>query len=105
MFALSPLALSLSVACALALAAADYFRKAVPTTVPTDVLLFYFLAAQLPLIFAWLAFNAISGSPSALAPLTTLAYWQPGLPDALASLGGNTLFLVAVRRSPIGLVI
>jgi uncharacterized membrane protein len=102
MFALSPLALTLSVLCALSLAAADYFRKAVPHSVPTDVLLFYFLGGQLPLIGLWLVFDA---NPAALRALATWDYWQPGLPDALASLAGNTLFIVAVRRSPIGLVV
>jgi drug/metabolite transporter (DMT)-like permease len=105
MFALSPLALTLSIACALALAGADYFRKAVPHTVPTEVLLFYFFAGQLPLIGAWLAFDAFTGNPSPLEPLMTAAYWRPGFPDVVASLAGNTLFIVAVRRSPIGLVV
>jgi drug/metabolite transporter (DMT)-like permease len=100
----TPLALALSIACGLALAGADYFRKAVPGDVPTATLLFFFLAGQLPLLALWLA-----GDPRPevhnFAALATGAYWRPGLLDAAISLCGNTLFIVAVRRSPIGLVI
>jgi drug/metabolite transporter (DMT)-like permease len=102
--AVTPLALALSIACGLALSGADYFRKAVPASVPTATLLFFFIAGQIPLLGLWLA-----GDPRPevhhFAALGTAAYWRPGLLDAAISLCGNALFIVAVRRSPIGLVI
>ena len=101
---MSFLAITLSVACGLAYAASDYFRKAVPHTVSTPALLFFFLAGQLPLLGGWLYLETLNDTPR-FSALTSSAYWRPGLIDAIASLMGNTMFIVAVRRSPIGLVV
>jgi drug/metabolite transporter (DMT)-like permease len=94
-----PIALALSTACGLALAGADYFRKAVPRSVPTAAVLFYFLAIQIPLLGLWLAVDRPA------APNLGTAYWIPALCDVAASLVGNALFIVAVRRSPLIMVV
>ncbi len=98
MLALTLPAFVLSVACGLALAAADYFRKVVPASVPTATVLFYFLAVQIPLLGAGLLFAPPAGVPGA-------AYWGPALADAAFSLTGNALFIVSVRRSPLTMVV
>jgi len=104
MHSLSFPAFMTSLACALSLAAADYFRKSVPHTVATSTLLFYFLGAQLPLLGLWLAYDALRGA--AIFPaIISLRYWGPGFVDAMSSLAGNALFIVAVRRSPMGMVV
>jgi drug/metabolite transporter (DMT)-like permease len=97
-------ALVTSLACALALAAADYFRKSVPPTVATSTLLFYFFAAQLPLLGLWLAVDSMRGTAD-FSAMTAGRYWGPGFADAVASLAGNALFIVALRRSPMGMVV
>ena len=98
MSALSLPAFALSVACGLALAAADYFRKVVPATVPTATVLFYFLAVQIPLLALGLLFVPPTGLPGG-------AYWTPAVADAAFSLTGNALFIVSVRRSPLTMVV
>lgn len=98
--AFTPSALTLTVACALALAAADYFRKATQRTVPAMVLLFYFTAGQLPLLGLWV-WIAASGP----WPVLDASYWCPALADLAASLVGNAVFIIAIRRSPLSLVI
>jgi drug/metabolite transporter (DMT)-like permease len=98
MSALTLPAFVLSVACGLALAGADYFRKVTPTTVPTATVLFYFLLVQVPLLGAGLAVAPPAGLPGA-------AYWGPALADAAFSLAGNALFIVSVRRSPLTMVV
>jgi drug/metabolite transporter (DMT)-like permease len=102
MLALTVPAIVLSLGCGLALAAADYFRKAVPERVPAAVVLFYFLLIQIPFLAAWAWFDP-TDRPS-IAALGS-AYWVPTAADVAASLAGNALFIVAVRRSPLTMVI
>ena len=82
MSTLSLPALGLSVACALALAAADYFRKAVPSTVPETTLLFYFLAGQVPILGVMLAG---SGGEHTSLPQLGAAFWLPASADLVNS--------------------
>lgn len=89
--------LLLSIGCGIGYAATDYFRKAVPAVCPPMVLLFYFIGGQIPVLAAWLV---ISGEWR-----LTSAYWVPGLIDVALGLVSNVLFVVAVRKSPLSLMI
>ena len=89
--------LLLSIGCGIGYAATDYFRKAVPAVCPPMVLLFYFNGGQIPVLAAWLA---ITGEWR-----LTSTYWVPGLIDVVLGLIANLLFVVAVRRSPLSLMI
>jgi len=97
MLTLSFSALLLSIGCGLGFAASDYFRKAVPATCPTLLLVLYFIGGQIPLFVAWLVWSG--------EVRLTGDYWAPGLVDAACGLAGNLLFVAAVRRSPLSLMI
>ena len=97
MLTLSLSALVLSVGCGLGFAASDYFRKAVPADCPELLLLLYFVGGQVPVLAAWLLWSG--------EYRLTADYWGPGLLDAAAGLAGNLLFIAAVRRSPLSLMI
>ena len=90
-------AIVLSLGCGVGFAAADYFRKAVPDACPNALVLFYFMAGQIPILAAWLAFTGE-------VRLTT-AYWIPGMADVALGLAANLFFVAAVRRSPLSLMI
>lgn len=90
-------ALGLSLGCALAYSASDYFRKAVPPDCPVALTLFYAFALEAPVIAVWLW---VSGDVRLEA-----AYTLPGLAAAVVGLGANFLFIVAVRRSPLSLMV
>jgi drug/metabolite transporter (DMT)-like permease len=87
----------LSIGCGIGFAATDYFRKAVPSACPPMVLLFYFVGGQVPILAGWLV---LSGEWR-----LTASYWVPGLVDLALGIAGNVLFVVAVRRSPLSLMI
>lgn len=89
--------LALSIGCGLGFAASDYFRKAVPASCPTLLLVLYFVGGQLPVFVAWLLW---SGDYR-----LTGGYWAPGVLDAAVGLAGNLLFVAAVRRSALSLMI
>ena len=97
MLTLSLPALGLSLACAIAYSASDYFRKAVPLDCPVALTLFYAFALEIPVIAVWLW---VSGDVR-LAP----GYVLPGLAAAVIGLAANMLFVVAVRRSPLSLMV
>ena len=97
MLTLSLSALFLSIGCGIGFAASDYFRKAVPPECPSIVLLLYFVAGQIPVLAIWLVWS----QDYRLTP----AYWVPGGLDVIAGLAGNLLFIGAVRRSPLSLMI
>lgn len=97
MFTVSVSAILLSLGCGVAYAASDYFRKAAAHGCPTVVVLFYFMAGQVPVVAAWLL---ISGETR-----LTDAYWWPGLADVALGLAGNLLFIAAVKRSPLSLMV
>src|SRR4051812_39575168 len=90
-------ALGLSLGAALAYSASDYFRKAVPAECPVALMLFYAFALEMPVMALWLW---VSGD----VRLTT-DYIVPGVADAIIGLGANLLFIVAVRRSPLSLMV
>ncbi len=90
-------ALGLSLGAALAYSASDYFRKAVPPDCPVALTLFYAFALEAPVIAIWLW---VSGDVRLEA-----AYALPGLAAAIVGMGANFLFIVAVRRSPLSLMV
>jgi drug/metabolite transporter (DMT)-like permease len=90
-------ALGLSLGCALAYSASDYFRKAVPPDCPVALTLFYAFALEAPVIAVWLWFSG----DVRLEP----AYLLPGLAAVVVGLGANFLFIIAVRRSPLSLMV
>ncbi len=96
-FALSLPALALSGACAVAYSASDYFRKAVPSGASPALVLFFGAGLEMPVLTTWLV---VSGD-ARLAP----GYLLPGLAAAAVGLGASLLFIIAVRRSPLSLMI
>lgn len=97
MLTLSLPALGLSLGAALAYSVADYFRKAVPADCPVPLMLFYAFALEMPVIVVWLW---VSGDVR-----LSMDYLLPGLAAAAIGLGANFFFIVAVRRSPLSLMI
>jgi drug/metabolite transporter (DMT)-like permease len=97
MLALSSPALLLGVACAVAFSASDYFRKAVPTSCSTPLVLFYIVGLQMPVSGAWIF---ISGDAHVASD-----YWLPGVIDAASGLIANLLFIAAMRRAPLSLMV
>ena len=90
-------ALLICILCAAAYSTADYFRKVVPDTSPPAQALFYAVALEAPVLLVWLL---VSGDTHISA-----GYLLPGLIDAALGLGANLLFIVAIRRSPLSLMI
>ncbi|MBL8643609.1 MAG: EamA family transporter, partial [Rhodospirillaceae bacterium] len=90
-------AIALSLGCGLAYAASDYFRKAATSHCATTVVLLYFMGGQLPLLAAWLVYSGDTR--------LTASYWLPGAIDIVLGLGANALFIAAVRRSPLSLMV
>src|SRR5262245_37794109 len=97
MLALSSPALLLGVACAVAFSASDYFRKAASEACSNAMVLFFTVGIQLPVSLAW---TAITGDAR-----LTAAYWLPGIADAVGGLVANLLFIAALRRSPMSLMV
>ena len=90
-------ALTLSIGCAVAYSAADYFRKAIPLSASAPLALFYAFVLETPVLAAWLL---VSGDIR-----LTADYVWPGLVAALIGLGANMFFIIAVRRSPLSLMV
>jgi len=86
-----------SIACAVSYSSSDYFRKAIPSSASPMLALFYGFGLEAPVLALW---AIISGDVS-ISP----AYVAPGLADAAIGLGANILFIIAVRRSPLSLMI
>lgn len=97
MLALSLPALLLGLGCGLLYSAADYFRKAAPATCPSEAILFYYIGGQIPVLAAWVAWSGEAHVSS--------AYLLPGLVDAAFGLAANLLFIVAIRRSALSLMV
>lgn len=97
MLTVSASAILLSLGCGIGYAASDYFRKAAAATCSTTLVLFYFMAGQVPILGAWLIFSQ--------EVRLTGGYWLPGLLDVILGLASNACFIVAVRRSPLSLMI
>jgi drug/metabolite transporter (DMT)-like permease len=97
MLALSSPALLLGVACAVAFSGSDYFRKAASIACGTSLVLFYIVGLQMPVLAAWIA---VSGDANLRA-----TYWLPGIIDAVSGLAANLLFIAALRRSPLSLMV
>jgi drug/metabolite transporter (DMT)-like permease len=90
-------AILLSLGCGIGFAASDYFRKAVPAACPNALVLFYFVGGQIPILAGWLMFSGDARF--------TAAYWLPGVVDIGLGVGANLMFIAAVRRSPLSLMI
>ncbi len=97
MFALSSPALLLGVACAIAFSTSDFFRKVVPADCSTPLAMLYIVGFQLPVVAMW---PAITGDFA-----LTSAYWLPGILNAAIGLIANLLFIAALRRSPLSLMV
>jgi drug/metabolite transporter (DMT)-like permease len=90
-------AILLSLGCGVGYAASDYFRKAVPAACPAPLVLFYFVGGQIPILAAgvwWSGEARIS-----------VGYWLPGLIDVALGIIANLFFILAVRRSPLSLMV
>lgn len=96
-FTLGPPALFFSFACAVSYSASDYFRKAVANDASAALVLFYAFGLEAPVLGLWLA----ASGDARLEP----GYILPGLVAAPIGLGATWLFLVAVRRSPLSLMV
>ncbi len=97
MLAISLPALLLGVSCGVLYSAADYFRKAAPASCPPETILFYYIGGQLPVLAAWVLWTGSFG----VEP----GYLIPGAADVIFGLGANLLFIVAIRRSPLSLMV
>lgn len=97
MLALSLPALLLGLGCGALYSAADYFRKAAPVSCPSETILFYYIGGQLPVLATWVLWSG----ETAVAP----GYLLPGMIDAAFGLAANLLFIVAIRRSPLSLMV
>jgi drug/metabolite transporter (DMT)-like permease len=95
--ALSAPAIAASIACAVAYSASDSFRKAVPIEAGALLALFYAFLLEAPILGLWL----VLGGDYRLSP----GYVLPGAAAAVVGLGANILFMVALRRSPLSLMV
>src|SRR4051812_38330923 len=80
-----------------AFSTSDYFRKVAAGSSPVALVLLVIVTIQMPVLAVW----AWLDGPLAIAP----AYWLPGLADGAAGLIANLLYIVALRRSPLSLVV
>jgi uncharacterized membrane protein len=94
---LSPLGIGNAVASGLAFSTSDYFRKVAAATCPVALVLFVIVAIQMPVLAAW----AFADGDMTIRP----GYWPWGLADGAAGLAANLLYLQALRRSPLSLVV
>ena len=85
--------------CGLAYLAVDYLRKVVDA--PPPQILLVFIGLQIPVLAAWAWY---SGDFARTAPIAA-GYWAPGLADIAAGIAANLLYLLALRRSPLSLMI
>ena len=97
MLALSLPALLLGLGCGVLYSAADMFRKAAPASCPSETILFYYIGGQIPVLAAWVLWTGERD----IAP----GYVLPGVVDVAFGLGANLLFIVAIRRSPLSLIV
>ena len=95
--ALSAPAIAASIACAVAYSASDSFRKAVPIEAGALLALFYAFLLEAPILGLWL----VLGGDYRLSS----GYVLPGAAAAVVGLGANILFMVALRRSPLSLMV
>ncbi|MBX7199177.1 MAG: DMT family transporter [Rhodospirillaceae bacterium] len=82
--------------CGLAYLAIDYLRKVVDA--PPRQILFVFIGLQIPVLAGWAWYSGGFGTPAS-------AYWLPGVADIAAGMGANVLYLLALRRSPLSLMV
>ncbi len=85
--------------CGLAYLAIDYLRKVVDA--PPRQTLFVFIGLQIPVLGGWAWY---AGDFAAATPVAA-GYWLPGLADIAAGMGANVLYLLALRRSPLSLMV
>jgi|APGre2960657468_1045069.scaffolds.fasta_scaffold00920_2 drug/metabolite transporter (DMT)-like permease len=97
MLTVSLSAILLSLGCGIGFAGADYFRKAVPATCPNPLVLFYFIGGQIPILALVVALSD--------DVRMTSGYWLPGVVDVALGIGANLMFVAAVRRSPLSMMI
>jgi drug/metabolite transporter (DMT)-like permease len=90
-------ALLLSVASGVLYSAADYFRKAAPADCAPESILFFYICGHIPVLGVWVLWSGAA----AVAP----GYLLPGLGAAAVGLGANLLFIVAIRRSELSLMV
>jgi drug/metabolite transporter (DMT)-like permease len=97
MLALSLPALLLGLGCGVLYSASDTFRKAVPASCPPETIFFYYIGGQIPVLAAWLAWTGTAKVAG--------GYILPGAIDAACGLAANFLFIIAIRRSPLSLMV
>lgn len=97
MLTVSFTAFLLSLGCGLGFAASDYFRKKAADDCPAMLVLFYFIGGQMPILATWLIFSG--------ELRWTNAYIGPGVVDVGLGLCANLFFVLAVRRSPLSLMV
>lgn len=85
--------------CGLAYLAIDYLRKIVDA--PPRQTLFIFIGLQIPVLGGWAWYSGDFAGPS----LLKAGYWLPGIADIAAGMGANVLYLLALRRSPLSLMV
>jgi len=90
-------ALAFSIACAFAYSASDYFRKDAAQRIDAVQTLFYAFALEIPVLALWMALSSEARLDA--------GYLAPGLLAALIGFGANLLFIVAIGRSPLSLMV
>lgn len=90
-------AVAASAACAAAYSTSDFFKKSVPGAVVPALALFYAFSLESLVLVLWLL---LSGDTRFDA-----GYIVPGAAVAVIGLAANILYLIALRRSPISLMV
>jgi drug/metabolite transporter (DMT)-like permease len=96
--ALTPTAIALVVGCAVLWTAFDLVRKLLVHKVDAIPLVFLLTGLQVPLFFAWAAWDGVLAAPPP-------AYWPPALGSVALNLVANALFIKAIQVSPLSVTI
>lgn len=90
-------AFAFSLACAFAYSASDYFRKDTAQRIDAAQALFYAFLLEMPVLALWMV---LSGDVRLGA-----SYLVPGLIAAVIGFGANLFFIIAIRKSPLSLMV
>ncbi|HUO87466.1 MAG TPA: DMT family transporter [Thermoanaerobaculia bacterium] len=94
---MTPLALTVVVACAVAWSGFDWARKTLVERISPTPLMLLLTAGQAPLFAAWAAFDG--------APAVGGGYWPPAVGSVALNVVANLAFIHAFRVAPISLTI